>query len=169
MQNLQKWIVENEGQTRLIGICFGHQIIAKAFGANVMVNPRGYECGVVEIVLSEGDTKLLQTSKPSMYLTASHFDIVESVPPGFISVGKSSLCDIQGLYKPGIITTQCHPELPAEFWRDLIEFRGSEMSEESKARMQIGLDNPAEELDRHWFASRLLEFARGNFPGNSGS
>jgi GMP synthase-like glutamine amidotransferase len=160
MQKLADWIRVSEGQTKLIGICFGHQIIARAFGSRVIPNPKGYECGVVEIFLSLQDQELLQTDKQSMFLTASHYDIVESLPVGFSGIGKSSICDIQGMYKPGTITTQCHPELSREFWEDLIPFRLNrhEMTEATADFMRKSLSNLAQ-LDRTWYASRLLHFA----------
>lgn len=39
--------------TKIIGICFGHQIVALAFGGTCVKNERGWEIGVREIELSE--------------------------------------------------------------------------------------------------------------------
>lgn len=45
-------------QARIIGICFGHQIIARATGARIGRNPEGWEISVTQINLNEGGSRL---------------------------------------------------------------------------------------------------------------
>ena len=45
-------ILNNKGPP-VVGICFGHQIVARALGANVSRNPEGWEVAVGEIALRE--------------------------------------------------------------------------------------------------------------------
>ncbi|SCV69457.1 BQ2448_2477 [Microbotryum intermedium] len=45
-------------QIRLIGICFGHQIIARAFGSTVERNPKGWEVGVRVMSLTEAGSRI---------------------------------------------------------------------------------------------------------------
>lgn len=47
-----------EKRIRLIGVCFGHQIIARAMGVKVGRNPDGWEAAVNEVQLSEKGKEL---------------------------------------------------------------------------------------------------------------
>src|SRR3546814_19800547 len=41
---LSEWLREAKGRTKLVGICFGHQVMAQAFGGNVAKADKG--CGI---------------------------------------------------------------------------------------------------------------------------
>lgn len=45
---------------KLIGICYGHQIIARAFGGKVEKNTKGWELGVRTVELTQLGKKLLK-------------------------------------------------------------------------------------------------------------
>lgn len=42
-----------EGRVKVVGVCFGHQIVGRAAGVEVGVNEKGWEVSVTEIRLSE--------------------------------------------------------------------------------------------------------------------
>lgn len=48
-----RWIYEEHPSKKIIGICFGHQIIALALGGTVDLNPKGWEIAVREVQLSD--------------------------------------------------------------------------------------------------------------------
>jgi GMP synthase-like glutamine amidotransferase len=41
---LKEWLSQAQGRARLVGICFGHQIMAEAFGGRVEKSGRGWGC-----------------------------------------------------------------------------------------------------------------------------
>ena len=54
IEKLIEWIkVTREDKKKIVGICFGHQVIAKAFGASVILNPAGFELGVYQLDLEK--------------------------------------------------------------------------------------------------------------------
>lgn len=95
----------------LLGICLGHQIMAKAFGAEV--GAAGIESyAKIEInILKEND--IFKGLGPSMEVWASHKDEVRTLPEEFEVLANSSICDIEAikhLEKP-LYGIQFHPEV----------------------------------------------------------
>jgi hypothetical protein len=52
-----------DGRVRVIGVCFGHQIIGRALGAELGRNTRGWEISVVEHELTEEGRKVFGLEK----------------------------------------------------------------------------------------------------------
>lgn len=74
-----------------------------------------------------------------------HRDVVSSVPKGFINLGSTAKCQIQGMYCPGkVLSTQFHPEYTEDIMSRLILTRqklgifDDEQTNDAMAR--IGLD-----------------------------
>lgn len=109
-----KWIPSvMEAQTPLLGICYGHQLIAYALGGDVGPNPRGREFGTAEIVLREAARNdVLFTGLPAKILAhTSHTQSVLRLPPGATWLASSRL-DPHHAYAVGRTTwsVQFHPE-----------------------------------------------------------
>ncbi|CEH12496.1 Predicted glutamine synthetase [Ceraceosorus bombacis] len=89
---------------RIIGICYGHQIIARAFDAPVKLNQHGFELGVYEVRLSDEGKAYLgyEHGEDIMRIHQVHRDIVVCPPPDFqgqtfVNLGSTSRCSLQGL------------------------------------------------------------------------
>ncbi|GAC93471.1 glutamine amidotransferase [Pseudozyma hubeiensis SY62] len=78
---------ENHPLVRLIGICYGHQILSRAFDGVVTSNPKGWELGTHSCTLTEHGRELLGYDGPSdgdqMAIQQVHKDHVVDVPPDF--------------------------------------------------------------------------------------
>ncbi|KFH44781.1 putative glutamine amidotransferase-like protein-like protein [Hapsidospora chrysogenum ATCC 11550] len=93
----------------LVGICFGHQIIARALGGQVERNAGAWEVSVDQVDLTPEGQKVFGVEK--IHLHHMHQDIVKTLPEGAVNLGRSPVCEIQGLYIPRrAITVQAHPE-----------------------------------------------------------
>lgn len=103
-------IVERE--IPLLGVCFGHQIIARSFGGDSAVRKSSTpEFGWVEVTQTNTNP-ILQGLPAKFYSFQSHFEEVASLPTNFILTASSNRCTIQSYYvksKP-IFGVQFHPE-----------------------------------------------------------
>ena len=74
----------------ILGICYGHQILAKKFGGRIKIS-KNREFGKAEI---KSKSKSLITknffNKKRSVVWMSHQDVVQRLPPGFKSVGSST-------------------------------------------------------------------------------
>lgn len=100
---------------KMIGVCFGHQIMAQALGGSVRKSPKGYGLGVMDYKFADGET---------VSLNAWHQDQVEEAPQGAEVILSSEFCPVAGLaYSHNAISFQPHPEFTKAFMDDLISFR----------------------------------------------
>ncbi|KAI1813186.1 putative class I glutamine amidotransferase [Poronia punctata] len=110
------------GRVRVIGVCFGHQIIGRALGAVLGRNTRGWEISVVEHELTPEGKKVFGMEKLSIH--QMHRDAVLTFPPGVIQLARTEVCANQAMYMPRrMISVQGHPEFTEEMVREILELR----------------------------------------------
>ncbi|KAL8932096.1 MAG: hypothetical protein Q9211_006534, partial [Gyalolechia sp. 1 TL-2023] len=125
-------------RVKLVGVCFGHQIIGRAMGAPVGRNEaQGWEVSVTDVDLTEQGKELFEGKD-----TLMHKDIVFDYPDGVQPLGSTSRCKVQGMFVPGrVMTVQGHPEFTEEILVEILEVRheqgvfGDEMYEDAMARV----------------------------------
>lgn len=124
MVRLMKFIKENFEQGRpVVGICFGHQIMAKAMGGDVSKYQGGWGVGVhaYERVTAHDQ---YQRIPPSFFLNAMHEDQVSDLPEFAEVVATSSFCQYAALEYQGImLSVQAHPEFTSDYEKALIRLR----------------------------------------------
>lgn len=136
----QRAIASN--RVRVIGVCFGHQIVGRALGAKVARS----EGGVWEVSVSEctqtSKGKELFGGKDVLSIFQMHKDLVYYYPQGVEELGWSDKCKVQGMYLPKkLITVQGHPEFTERIVEELIRTRHEQgifdkrMYEDSMARV----------------------------------
>ncbi len=106
-----KKIFSGEWKKPLLGICFGHQLIAHVLGGKVE-RGKSAEYGFTEIERT-GESVILKNMPEKFRAWASHFDEVKKVPSGFRVVAKSETCGVEAMEnaKARIFSTQFHPEV----------------------------------------------------------
>jgi len=115
----------------MIGICFGHQLIAQALGGVVRKSDKGWGVGP-HIYDTSAWPKALGDTPASLNLQAYHQDQVEVLPEGAQTIASSDFCEHAALWYPGFaITVQGHPEFSKDYASALIESRrGTVLTEE---------------------------------------
>lgn len=112
------WMLATESYLRLareqrrglFGLCFGHQIMASAFGGRVAKNPNGIEMGTCPAT-SVGQPEDLPWPRGSFDVQMCHGDTVLVPPPGAQVLATSARDAHAALgYGPLCLSTQFHPE-----------------------------------------------------------
>ncbi len=99
----------------LVGICFGHQIIAQAMGGHVEKFSGGWAIGPQDYVMQGQPIRL----------NAWHQDQVTRAPDSATPIACNDFCENAALiYGDKAFTVQAHPEFEDGFLRDLIATRG---------------------------------------------
>ena len=119
--DLQEWIRKAASQkVPLVGICFGHQLIAQALGGRVERFTGGWGVGIRESQILDEE---LRTYFPDgrLHLICNHHDQVMQLPEGATPLATSDFCRYDG-FRIGhhILTFQGHPEFTVDYERHLI-------------------------------------------------
>lgn len=101
----------------LLGVCFGHQILAEALGGTVS-DMGGYELGYHEIERRE-DSPLFEGLDDTFTAFATHHDVVTDLPPGATLTAENEY-GVQGYRLGHAFGVQFHPEFDRETAVDLI-------------------------------------------------
>ncbi|MDR1082219.1 MAG: glutamine amidotransferase [Deltaproteobacteria bacterium] len=102
-----------EKRVPLLGVCYGHQIVARALGGRVGWNPAGLEMGTHEVTLAPGaETHPLLCGLPGSFpANLCHAQSVLAPPSGARILASSSHdpCQIMS-WGEKVLTVQFHPE-----------------------------------------------------------
>ena len=103
--------------TPVLGICFGHQLIAEMYGGHVTHDSKQKKSGSFEVRLTDdGRSDPLFSTLPDSFLAQyGHKDSVTGLPEGAVLLALGSACLFSALrYGKKVYTMQFHPELTAQ-------------------------------------------------------
>ena len=109
------------GRAKLVGICFGHQAMAEAFGGQVVQSPKGWGIGLQRYDVVSRSAWMDETTP--VRIPASHQDQVVALPPGARVTLANAFTPFAGLDYGDAVSFQFHPEFDATYGMALIESR----------------------------------------------
>ncbi len=108
------------GQAKLVGICFGHQAMAKAFGGDVVKSLKGWAVGLHRYNIIEPPPGMREPL--AFAIPAFHQDQVVTLPPGARVLAASDFTPFASIgYDDDTVSVQGHPEFSPVFCAALIE------------------------------------------------
>lgn len=130
IEPLTQWIIAaHTVQTKVLGVCFGHQIIAQALGGKVEKSDKGWGVGVRSLSTNP-DSPFCQSLPKQLNLIYSHKDQVVSLPIGAHNFLGDDFCPYAGFtIGEHIVTLQGHPEFTPEYSERLLTLRISDIGE----------------------------------------
>ncbi len=146
----------------MVGICFGHQIMADALGGVVQKSEKGWGLGrhTYSVV---GRPDFLVDAPDTLNLVCSHQDQVVVAPENAEVILASEFTPNAGLaYKNGkAISFQPHPEFSDEFTKALIEIRRGNVPEDALEKAAASFVGPSDSsLVRGYIAQFMRLSAR---------
>ncbi len=147
----------HSARKKVVGICFGHQLIALALGGTVEKSERGWGIGLHQATF---DTLPAwhDGGDPSFGVLVSHQDQVTQLPQGMARLAGSSFCP-NAVTQVGthMLTFQGHPEFETGYSRGLIEFRRQTLDQR---RYQDAMASLAKAPERERIARWIINFLR---------
>lgn len=143
---------------KMVGICFGHQAMAQAFGGHVEKSEKGWGIGLHNYPIV-GRPKWMNGDDAALVsVPASHQDQVVMQPPGTEVIASSLFTPYAGLAwqdRPAI-SFQFHPELSADFTKALLDSRRERLPDVDAAIATLDAPN-----DNHRVGGWIRSFLEG--------
>ena len=161
----EKWITSlisfvrwlNQERIPTVGICFGHQLIAKALGGVVEKSDSGWGVGCKEFLV-DGRRDWMREIKEELVVPAFHQEQITRLPIGGRSIASADYCtNFLMECNDQMLGIQGHPEFRKEYISALLEERLAVLSEavssEAEKSLKLTADNT---LIKSW----ILDFIR---------
>lgn len=135
----------------IVGICFGHQLIAQALGGKVEKFEGGWAVG----------RKLYDFGGVELPLNAWHQDQVVEVPEGAMTIASNDFCEHAAIiYGDRAFTVQAHPEFGPEMIEGLAMTRAEMVNDPEQ--IETALDDLDKPLANEVIGDQIADFFRLN-------
>ena len=138
--------IRSASHARMVGICFGHQIMAEALGGHVEKSEKGWGTGLHRYSVDRVEPWM--DSVGEIAAPASHQDQVVVQPPNTQIVASSAFTPFAALSwtdRPAI-SFQFHPEFAPEFAKALIAERHDKVADPEAAIASLDAPNDSERI-----------------------
>ncbi|MCW8926842.1 MAG: glutamine amidotransferase [Xanthomonadales bacterium] len=135
------WLAVAVGQgVPVLGVCYGHQLLAHALGGRVGPNPLGRQIGTVQVQLTRDgqDDRLLGHLPAAFAAQSSHLESVLEIPRGTVRLARSPRDYNFALrFAENAWGVQFHPEFSAPVMREYIHCRSEALHQEGLQPAQL--------------------------------
>src|SRR5579884_2277180 len=138
--------IRSSGDKKLVGICFGHQVMAQALGGRVEKSTKGWGAGLHRYRVLRGEPWIDDADE--IAIPASHQDQVVIQPPNTDVVAASDFTPFAALQwtdRPAI-SFQFHPEFSPAFAKALIDQRYDRIPDPGAAIASLDAPNDSERV-----------------------
>jgi GMP synthase-like glutamine amidotransferase len=145
-------------QRKIVGVCFGHQLMAHYFGGRVEQASVGWAVGVHTSQVTRSP-RWMTGNVQQMALLSSHKDQVVALPDNAELYLTNEVCPVAGFtVGDQVITVQGHPEFNKAYSHELMNMRRETLGEEI---YHNGVASLTRDTSETVMASWLLDFVRG--------
>jgi len=147
----------HQQQKKLIGICFGHQIIALALGAEVYKSDKGWGVGIAQNKVQQFPIWMSKT-KEELNILVSHQDQVFNKPEEAKVIANTDFCpNFMLQWNNHFLSIQGHPEWINDYSKTLINERKNIIP---KDRVKKGLASLSIASDSALFTQWIMDFVQ---------
>ena len=156
IDDLERFVLELQHRKHpLIGICFGHQMIAKALGGKTELATQGWGAGVqdYQIILTE---PWMEPQLEQFSILSFHKDQVTKLPENAVLIAQNDFCPYSAYYiGEWLISFQGHPELTKDYVRSLLYHRENILGREV---LKNGIKSLEQQIQPQTIAKWILNF-----------
>jgi len=147
---------------KLLGICFGHQLIAHCLNAQVGRAPNGWGMGRMAYDWVGPRPVKADAASPSLNLLASHQDQVLTLPVGATLLARSEFCPIAAYaVDDNVFCIQPHPEFVEDYSAWILQKRPDSVAAERRAGVRAEMALPHDGLDVARYMQSFVERRAG--------
>ena len=144
---------------KLIGICFGHQILAQALGGHSEKSEKGVGLGLKTFTVeTTHDKPWLNDNVDTCSLYFAHQDQVTKLPPGAELLGGNEFCP-NAFYtiEDQVLGIQGHPEFTRQIMDDILSVvrEGADQAIIEEAKNSVNAGSPDGQMVANWMVDFL--------------
>ncbi|MCH1919996.1 amidotransferase [Shewanella sp. A3A] len=144
----------NAGQ-KLLGICFGHQLLAHSLGGRVQRADGGWGVGIMHYQW-QATPSWLHNRSSDVSLLCSHRDQVVELPPHATLLASNAFCPNAAFYiDQRVLGFQAHPEFSKDYAEALLRKRWQDIGEDKAA---TALASYQQQHQGRWVAEMMARF-----------
>jgi len=133
-ESTARWLVRAiQLRKPILGICYGHQLLAHALGGDVQDNPRGRQIGTTDVKLHAAarNDALFGRFAEVLHLPVCHLQSILKLPESATVLGSTPLDPHHVVrYADGVWGVQFHPEFDSNIVRGYIDAKREDMLRE---------------------------------------